>query len=132
MDFLKELKRKFLLFMRGRYGHDELNLVLLGLYLLFMLLRFISPIRWLDNLFLSLGFFVILIAIIRSFSKNIYARSKENELYLKYKHKYFYQPKPTHKIYHCPSCNQKVRVPKGRGKIEITCPKCKNRFTKRT
>ena len=38
----------------------------------------------------------------------------------------------THKYYKCPTCKQVVRVPKGRGKIEINCPKCHTKFIKRT
>ena len=36
----------------------------------------------------------------------------------------------TYKFFKCPTCKQEVRVPKGHGKIEITCPKCRERFVK--
>jgi DNA-directed RNA polymerase subunit RPC12/RpoP len=39
---------------------------------------------------------------------------------------------PGYRIYKCPSCGQKTRVPKHKGRIEITCPKCRNKFIKRT
>ncbi|MCD7981014.1 MAG: zinc-ribbon domain-containing protein [Clostridiales bacterium] len=37
-----------------------------------------------------------------------------------------------YKFYMCPHCSQKVRVPKGKGRIEITCPKCRTTFIKTT
>lgn len=37
-----------------------------------------------------------------------------------------------HRIFRCPNCDQRVRVPRGRGKIEITCPRCSHRFVKRS
>ncbi len=42
------------------------------------------------------------------------------------------QDKKYYKYFNCPNCNQKVRVPKGRGKIEITCPKCRTSFIRKT
>ena len=42
------------------------------------------------------------------------------------------EQKKIYKFYTCGQCGQKVRVPKGKGKIEITCPKCRNTFIKRT
>lgn len=37
-----------------------------------------------------------------------------------------------YKYFQCPSCHQKIRVPKGRGKIRIHCPKCGHDFEKKT
>lgn len=37
-----------------------------------------------------------------------------------------------HKIFQCGKCGQMIRVPKGKGKIAITCPSCKQEFIKRT
>ena len=37
-----------------------------------------------------------------------------------------------HRIFRCPKCDQRVRVPRGRGKISITCPKCGHEFIKRS
>ncbi len=42
------------------------------------------------------------------------------------------QDKKYYKYFNCPNCNQKVRVPKGKGKIEITCPKCRTSFIRKT
>ena len=36
-----------------------------------------------------------------------------------------------HKYYHCPQCSKMLRVPKGKGKIAISCPKCKEKFIKK-
>ena len=76
----------------------------------------------------------------RMFSKNIYKRYTENQKYVQLiapitKKADFFKRKrkdKTHKYYKCPTCKQVVRVPKGRGKIEISCPKCHTKFIKRT
>ncbi len=74
------------------------------------------------------------------FSKNIYKRYNENQKYLYYmkpleRYKTLLKKQkndPEHKYFRCPSCQQLVRVPKGRGKITITCPKCKKEFDRKS
>lgn len=134
MNILKELLRKFKLFMRGRYGHDELNSVIMILYLISILLVYVVRTSLLNRILLILAMFFAIVLIFRTFSKNIYQRSKENEQYLKLKEKFIQkrdQPKgPV--IVTCPNCSQKLRVPSGKGKIEIKCGRCGHKFTKRT
>ena len=36
--------------------------------------------------------------------------------------------KVTYRVFGCPGCSQLLRVPKGNGRIEITCPRCGNVF----
>jgi ribosomal protein L37AE/L43A len=68
-------------------------------------------------------------AIFRSFSRNVYKRYQENHRFLLF----FDRLKDRkHKIFQCPRCRQMVRVPRGKGKIAITCPKCRERFIKKT
>ena len=77
----------------------------------------------------------------RMFSKNITKMSAQNQKYLNWRYGLAVkrQKTKTHmeqrKIYHfykCPQCRQKVRVPKGHGKICITCPKCKMEFVRKS
>ncbi|HHX52747.1 MAG TPA: hypothetical protein GX703_04450 [Erysipelothrix sp.] len=130
MKFLSELKRRFLQHMRGRYGQDELNSFLMVLFIIFVVLySFIirEPFFWV--LTMTIG----VVILFRTNSKNFHSRHKENATYLELRNKLLNKFKPqNHKIYTCPNCKQKVRVPRGRGKIEITCPKCNHKFTKRT
>lgn len=131
------MKEKFIRFMYGRYGVDAFGkfLVVLGLALIifsgFTRFRLIPLLAWV----------VIIYAYFRIFSRNIYKRSAENQSYLKrtakirsfwWNQKNLMKQRKTHHIYKCPSCHQKIRVPKGKGKIEIRCPKCQNTFVKRS
>ncbi len=88
-----------------------------------------------------LGLVCMVYAYFRMFSRNIYKRQAENGKYLKYEYKVKQKfaafkrdmkQRKTHHIYRCPFCKQKIRVPRGRGRIEIRCPKCSQTFIKRS
>ncbi|MGN1029975.1 MAG: hypothetical protein ACI4PQ_00060 [Butyricicoccaceae bacterium] len=70
----------------------------------------------------------------RMFSRNIYKRQQENGKFLRRKRTITdrFRQRHTHRFYRCSQCKVTVRVPKGRGRIEITCPKCGNKFIKKS
>lgn len=122
-------------FMYGRYGTDRLNIALLVVYFLLNLLLPSSPyvLRLIPLAILAWSFYRIL-------SRNIYARRHENEVFMQYFNrvagvlvKWNNRLKDTsHKYAKCPTCRQTLRLPKGRGKLNVTCPKCGSHFSKRT
>ena len=124
-------------FMLGRYGFDEFTRLLVLVSLVFSIL----------SIFLRFGLFSWLVylpfffAVFRTLSKNIDRRRIELYQYRKYRNLFDYRWKmitgrfkeaKTHRRFRCPKCRQQLRVPKGKGKIEIACPKCKTKFIKRT
>lgn len=131
------MREKMMNFMRGRYGLDQLNIFIAGFIVFLMLLNL-----FLKNPIVSvLGFALIVYLYFRMFSRNITKRSDENTLYLKKtwkirmrlrKEKGYMQLRKTHHIYHCPSCRQKIKIPRGRGKISIKCPKCSKQFIRKS
>jgi len=116
-------------FMVGRYGTDKLNMYILGFGVMVCLLSLFIRVP-LANLILTVLSYVLMFwAIFRTFSRNTYKRYQENRRFLLLldrikdrKHKYF----------DCPKCRQPVRVPRGKGKIAISCPKCKERFIRKS
>ncbi len=136
MKGVTAMKEKLYRFMQGRYGSDQLNRFLMILVILcFVISLFgIRP-------FYLLGIGLLVYAYFRMFSRNIYKRSSENSAYLRYEYKVKrkfavlkrdMKQRKTHHIYKCPSCRQKIRIPRGKGKIEIRCPKCGQTFIKKS
>lgn len=130
------MKEKLYRFMQGRYGVDQLNRFLMILVLVCFFLSLFGA-----DYFYLLGIFLLIYSYFRMFSKNMYKRRKENSVYLQYEYKVkqffaarrrIFQQSKTHHIYKCPSCKQKIRIPRGKGKIEIRCPKCNTTFIKRS
>ncbi len=116
-------------FMLGRYGGDKLNIALvwvsLGAYLLHLLIPFAGV-----KLLLMLFYYGLLgWAIFRMLSRNTYKRYEENRKYLRFMERL---KDREHRYFDCPRCRQPVRVPRGKGKISITCPKCQEKFIKKT
>lgn len=132
-----KLKDKFIRFMYGRYGIDSFGKFTIWGSLIIMLIA-----GWTHNNLLSLiAWAGIIYSYYRMFSKKTYKRATENQKYLQMTHgirTFFYKQRnlmtqrKTHRIYKCPTCKQKIRVPKGKGKIEIRCPKCNTTFIKRS
>lgn len=126
-------------FMQGRYGAggaDALTRFLSALVFVLIILSFFRvPFTYL------LALLLIIYMYFRLFSRNYYKRQMENNFYLKqeYKVKVFFaklkrnvQQRKTHHIYKCPTCRQKIRVPRRKGRIEIRCPKCGTKFIKKS
>jgi hypothetical protein len=128
---------QFRRFMYGRYGFDRLTR---DIVILSMLVTFIGSITRLLPLYV-LSYLLLFYALFRTFSKNIQKRYNENMAYSritgpigKKLHDFFlilFGTK-THKYYRCSHCRQTIRVPKGKGKICITCPKCRSEFIRKT
>ncbi len=130
------MKEKFYRFMQGRYGADQFNRFLMVLVLICLFLSILG-----GRPFYIIGIALLIYAYFRIFSKNLYKRRAENALYLKYQYrvkqkfatwKRDMRQRKTHHIYKCPSCRQKIRVPRGKGRIEIRCPKCNQTFIKKS
>ena len=134
---MNRFKDKMARFMYGRYGMDQLsrNLSLICPVLLIVTM-FVR-----NNVIYMIALVGIVYTYFRVFSRNISGRSEENEKYLKFhykvvgklnKIKFRITDSKTHRIFRCPSCSQKIRVPRGKGKISIKCPKCRIEFIKKT
>lgn len=134
------MKEKFIRFMQGRYGVDQLSkfLLILGLIVVVISALFNSRV---SLILYILGWLLVIYCYFRVFSRNIPKRYAENQAYLAktykiraffQKQKNIWQQRKTHHIYTCPSCKQKIRIPKGKGKIEVRCPKCGATFIKKS
>lgn len=136
------MKRWFSNFMMGRYGSDEygrflgiLSCILLVVSLIVSTASMAGIILW------AVALILIIYSYFRMFSKKVNKRFAENYKFLHIKNKILSPFKKkisrmkqgkTHKFFKCPACKTTVRVPKGKGKIKITCPKCGEKFVKKT
>ena len=122
-------------FMMGRYGVDQLSfaMLLLSMALMMFTRGRLWPLAFLGVILLGLAYF-------RMLSRNISARAQENGRFLRgwYRVKNAWNgfvnraADKNHRYYRCPGCRQWLRVPRGRGRIAITCPRCRQEFEKKT
>lgn len=132
-----ELRYRFSKFMQGRYGVDSLSrflsVVLLVIIILGMFIRI--PLSG------TITLVILVILYWRMFSRNIPKRYEENQKFLQIRDKLLgrfsdfgsnmSQMKDYH-IYKCPRCNQKIRIPRGKGHIMVRCPRCGYEFHKKS
>lgn len=116
-------------FMQGRYGTDKLNTAILLTGVAACIFQMLLPGALLKLLLMLFSYVCMGWAIFRALSRNTYKRYQENRKYLRFLDRI---KDREHKYFDCPRCRQSVRVPRGKGKISITCPKCKEKFIKKT
>ena len=128
-------------FLSGRYGSDELNRFLSVAALVFLLASVFTTrvLRgYLSSFFEVIALLCILVSILRIFSRNPEKRRKENARYRSYtgavkrrflQQKTQFQQRKEYRFYKCPQCRAVMRVPRGKGKIRISCGRCGNEFT---
>ena len=135
--WFRSLGSKMQSWMYGRYGQDELSQFLSILALIFVIVgMFTSP-----GIFTGLAIAMWLTVMLRTYSKNIGKRQRELDAYLKLANpvrNWFHlqnrkwTDRKTHRYYKCSQCKGTLRVPKGKGKIKIRCPKCGAEIIKKT
>lgn len=148
MGWFQQFAYRVSQFMAGRYGGDFLSLAMVITY--FILTLFANLLRlpllsWLALLLLIWVFYRVL-------SRNIWKRQRENEWFVRRwsavsgwfrsTSARFHawqqratdraRDRQTSRYFKCPNCRNTLRVPKGRGKIVITCPVCRTEFIKKT
>jgi len=131
------MREKFRQFMVGRYGTDGLNQALSITSIVMLLISLLTRI----SLFTWLGLVLLILCYYRSLSRNISKRTEENYRYYTLKDRVdgkfrgLKDQWANRKLYHyyrCPKCRQKLRVPRGRGRIQISCPRCGTQFIKKS
>ncbi len=123
--------------MIGRYGTDSLGYAMLAVSFLLLLLNRITD--W--QIFWMLAFVLLVVCYLRIFSRNISRRYQENMRFMRYWGPVqsritgmagYLKECRLYRHFRCPSCRQKLRVPRGKGKVSITCPGCRVQFIKKT
>ena len=116
-------------FMAGRYGPDKLNSFLLWTAVILMVIGLFIPSAKVKLILMAVYYTLWGWSIFRMLSRNTYRRYRENRRFLLLIDRFRDRQ---HRYFDCPSCRQSVRVPRGKGKIAITCPKCREKFIKKT
>lgn len=133
------MREKFMRFMIGRYGVDEFSKTMAFTAVFLSLLRLFLH-GWASLILSFLTLFLIIFVLFRTFSKNINRRVMENHKFLSKTNKLRawlrftktrYNDRKTYRYIKCPNCKNYSRVPKGKGKIKITCRVCKKQFAKK-
>ena len=123
-------------FMYGRYGSDQLGFFLIGVYFFLALLSTLTDVM----VFQLVGDVIFVWSIFRIFSRNISKRREENNKFMRKAHpaikwlrlQQTMRKDKEHRYFKCPNCSQYLRVPKGKGKITVTCRSCGASFQEKS
>ncbi len=133
---MRKLKYRLSMWMRGRYGYDEFSKALNY----FAVIMFVLSVVFGIGTFYAVGVIAVFYSLYRTCSRNIGRMNMERKLYLKAKAKVIgtfnvnkrrFKERKTHKYHKCPFCKTYNRVPRGHGRVLITCPKCGTSFERR-
>lgn len=133
-NFFSRMMGKLRTFFYGRNGFDDLAKLSFIAYIITFLIYGFCPSGIVKFIFWCICNALMVYTFFRILSKNIYKRVNENKRYLGAVKmtRTRWQQRKTHKFYRCPKCKTWLRVPRGRGKITLTCVKCGEKFDKRT
>lgn len=135
------MREKFARFMAGRYGNDQLNRFLSIAGLVFAIIALPFHRNAVSSFFWLIAIALIALVYARMLSRNVIKRSDENTKYLRKKNsvvrafnlrKERWKQRKSYKFFTCPACHTTLRVPKGKGKVNIVCRKCGNSFQGKT
>lgn len=136
-SFFQGLRVKMQQAMVGRYGYDELSRTSVIATLILLILGNVPGLQFLS----TLGLVLWIWSLFRSMSRNIEKRQAERAAYLRFTGRikgWFslkstaWKDRKTHRYFRCDQCKTVLRVPKGKGKIKITCSKCRSEIVKKT
>ena len=133
MRFLRDAAQKF---MYGRYGNDQFGFFLIGLALVLMFLHSITHFGLLNLLSNA----ALIYALFRMLSRNSYKRREENAKFMRkadpalkwLRLQQTIRKDKTHRYFKCPGCSRYLRVPRGKGKITVTCRSCGASFQEKS
>ena len=126
--------------MYGRYGNDQLNLFLMILCLADWIACLLIKQPMAERILSVLGYLLVFCALFRCMSRNYHRRREENGKFLAitgpitrtFRQKHAQTMDRDHKYFRCPGCGQLLRVPRGKGRITISCRNCGASFEKKT
>ena len=130
------IRRSLARFMAGRYGGDQLNLLLIALYLILYVVFLFTRLL----VFELLGTVVLALTLFRSLSRNLERRRAENNRFLQIVRPIWRKwaafraraHDKEHRYFKCPNCGQLMRVPKGKGRITVHCRACGAAFEEKS
>jgi len=132
-NFFYRISSAIARFMYGRNGSDQLNAALLAVYVVVLLVQAVLSRIFIARVILeAVSLALAIVILFRAFSRNLSKRRTENARFLNWWNpvrsriaaaRQRSQDKE-HKYFTCKNCKTICRVPVGKGKIEITCPKC--------
>ena len=128
------MRYKLHAFFSGRNGFDALGKTLLWPALILLVAGSAVRIAWLSSMIYYLALVLLIYVYVRALSRNIERCQAQNERYIQWRNyrKLRFQQRKTYRFYSCPKCKQHLRVPKGKGRISITCSRCGSSFVKKT
>ncbi len=135
------MRERFVRFMAGRNGNDQLNLFLLGVAVTLAVISVFFRSGSFGSLLSTITLILLVYVYFRMFSRNVYKRREENGKFMRFRYdvegklrvaKERWVQRKDYKFFNCPSCRTSLRVPRGKGKIKIVCRKCGTSFMGRS
>ena len=133
------MREKLARFMAGRYGNDNLNKSISIAAVVFLIISLITAriVPYISTLCWVLAIVLIAVCYYRMLSRDISKRSMENQKFMSLRYQAAVKKQrraeraaqsKDYKFFKCPKCGVLNRIPRGKGKIQITCPKCGEQF----